>query len=165
MDRLWTPWRFQYVSQPSSSLSPDEEGCILCFLPQASSDSLSWILYRGRTCYVILNRYPYTNGHLMIVPFRHFPLLEDLDEEESLEMMLLARRAQSALRQAYNPEGFNLGMNLGSCAGAGIAGHLHLHLLPRWSGDSNFMTVIGETRVLPETLESTYHKLLPFFTS
>lgn len=101
----------------------------------------------------------------MIVPFRHLPFLEDLNDEESIEMMLLARRAQTALRQAYRPEGFNLGMNLGSCAGAGVAGHLHLHLLPRWSGDTNFMTVTGETRVLPEDLSSTYEKLRPFFLS
>lgn len=164
MDRLWTPWRFQYVSQPSSS-STEEEDCFLCSLPRSAADTNSYVLHRGAHCYVLLNRYPYTNGHLMIVPFRHLPFLEDLNDEESIEMMLLARRAQTALRQAYRPEGFNLGMNLGSCAGAGVAGHLHLHLLPRWSGDTNFMTVTGETRVLPEDLSSTYEKLRPFFLS
>ncbi len=161
MERLWTPWRFSYISQPAASV--EKTDCIFCSLLRADRDRDHFLLYRGPSCFVLLNRFPYTSGHLMISPYRHVPLLTHLRPEETEEMMSLAQRAQAALSERYRPEGFNIGMNLGACAGAGVAGHVHLHVVPRWVGDSNFMTVLGETRVLPETLEQTFEKLLPFF--
>ncbi len=116
-------------------------------------------MYRGQLNYVVLNRYPYSSGHLMIVPFRHGSSLSEATPETAAEMMALARKAEEALRDAYKPDGLNIGMNIGASAGAGVAGHIHLHVLPRWSGDVNFMTAIAETRVLPEALETTYQKL------
>ncbi len=116
-------------------------------------------MYRGKLNYVVLNRYPYTSGHLMIVPFEHVPTLSAASAETAAEMMSLTRRAEDTLREAYHPDGFNLGMNIGASAGAGVAGHIHMHVLPRWLGDANFMTSVSETRVLPEALETTYAKL------
>lgn len=164
MDRLWTPWRFHYVSQTSSSSVAKKEDCVFCSLRDSCSDDSNYILSRNSTCFVILNLFPYTTGHLMVVPYRHLPFLTDLDEKETAEMMSLAQKSQRALQEIYRPQGFNMGINMGCCAGAGIENHIHLHLLPRWSGDSNFMTVVSETRVLPETLACTYQKLLPFFS-
>jgi ATP adenylyltransferase len=154
MDTLWTPWRFQYVTEGTKS-----DRCIFCDAPGLGDDAQAFILQRAEKNYVILNRFPYTTGHLMIVPYAHVPDLVACDGATLGEMMLLARRTQRALATAYRPEGFNLGMNLGRCAGAGVAGHLHLHVLPRWSGDTNFMTVTGETRVQPEDLTVTFEKL------
>ena len=159
MDYLWTPWRFQYVS----SAAQGDLDCIFCHAFSSTRDAELLVLHRASTCAVILNRYPYTAGHLMIAPYRHVPLLEDASREELHEHSELTARSQAARRQAYHPEGFNLGMNLGRCAGAGVAGHFHMHVLPRWSGDANFMTVVGETRVLPEELSATYSKLKRFF--
>jgi ATP adenylyltransferase len=154
MDHLWSPWRYRYVSK-----AEEPEGCIFCLKPRQNRDAQNMILYRGTHCYVILNLYPYTTGHLMVVPFTHVAMLEDASKETLQELMELTAAASRHLRSVYKPKGLNIGMNLGECAGAGIAGHLHMHLLPRWPGDVNFMTAIGETRVLPEDLETTYQRL------
>ena len=160
MDYLWSPWRFQYVSEGTKS-----DRCVFCDKAGAdpSLDRENLILHRGLTNFVLLNLYPYTTGHTMIAPYAHVPMLADLEVETRREMMELASRIQSSLEAAYHPEGYNLGMNLGKCAGAGVAGHLHLHVLPRWTGDSSFMTVVGETRTIPEDLLTTYDKLAGFF--
>ena len=160
MDYLWSPWRYQYVAR-----GPEPSYCIFCESPQNSNDQPSYILRRGRWNYALLNLYPYSTGHLMIVPYAHVPDLSGMAPETMAEMMQLAQVAERALRAEYRPDGFNLGVNIGQCAGAGVAGHLHLHLLPRWCADSNFMTVVGETRVLPEELTTTYRRLLPHFCS
>jgi len=154
MDFLWTPWRYQYIVKPE-----DPTVCVLCAAARPGDDAASFVVHRGERSYVILNRYPYTSGHLMVVPYEHVALLEDLDAESLTEMILLARDAERHLRAVYRPEGLNIGMNLGRAAGAGIAAHVHLHVLPRWTGDTNFMTVTGETRVVPEDLETTWRKL------
>jgi ATP adenylyltransferase len=154
MDYLWTPWRYAYVSGATTS---DE--CIFCAKPKEGDDRKALIPYRGTDCYVILNAFPYTSGHVMIVPFDHVDRLAKLPAKTADEMMRLAQRLETALCRAYNPEGLNLGMNIGKAAGAGVAGHVHLHVLPRWTADSNFMTVVGETRGLPEALETTFDKL------
>ena len=158
MDSLWSPWRYQYVSQTSSG-----ESCIFCEKAKEQRDRENFILYRGKLNYVLLNLYPYTTGHLMVAPYSHFAELGGLSAGILGEMMALAQRAESALRDAYHPDGLNIGMNLGKAAGAGVAGHVHLHILPRWFADSNFMTTIGETRVMPEDLTTTYGKLQPRF--
>ncbi len=160
MDFLWSPWRSHYVA---STKKPS--GCVFCHIAQSSpeSDPASFVLWRGRFNFIILNLFPYTTAHLMIVPFEHIADLSSLEKSASDEMMDLAKRVQRAMMEEYHPNGFNLGMNQGSAAGAGIAGHLHLHLLPRWNGDANFMTTIGETRVLPESLEDTFRKLAKHF--
>ncbi len=163
MDRLWTPWRYQYISGAAGEKTADD-GCVLCALARdEGSDEQNFVLHRAAHNYVVLNLYPYTSGHLMIVPYRHEAALDALDKEMTDELMDLAKRAQTALREAYRPEGFNLGMNLGRVAGAGVAGHVHLHAMPRWAGDANFMSVVGETRVLPEDLPTTYTKLRAIF--
>ena len=161
MDYLWSPWRFRYVSQAGK-----DDPCIFCSRGTAApnQDRQNLVLGRGRRNFVILNLFPYTTGHAMIAPYEHVANLADLEAETLHEMMNLAQQLQRALEAAYHPEGYNLGMNLGRCAGAGIADHLHLHVLPRWTGDSNFMTVVGETRVQPEDLHTTFDKLRPFFT-
>jgi ATP adenylyltransferase len=160
MDHLWTPWRYQYIE---TARCPS--GCVFCEVQNSQEDSSQFILRRGLGCFVILNLYPYTNGHLMVVSNRHIADLHSAFPDELQEFILAAQCAQRALSCVYHPEGFNLGMNLGVCAGAGVDGHLHLHVLPRWKGDTNFMTVTSETRVLPETLPQTYAKLLPYFNS
>ena len=154
MDHLWSPWRYQYVSASTPAAA-----CIFCAKPQEQDDERNLILYRGRQNFVILNLFPYTAGHLMIAPYSHVASLEDADESSTTEMMLLARRAHGWLRSVYRAPGFNLGMNIGASAGAGIAGHIHMHVLPRWPGDVNFMTTVGETRIIPEDLGETYRKL------
>lgn len=158
MDYLWSPWRYRYVSQ-----NPDAGACIFCDKITKGGDKENFILHRGRLNYVLLNIYPYTSGHLMVAPYAHVAELGALTPEALVELMELAQRAERALRETYHPDGLNLGMNLGQAAGAGVAGHLHLHILPRWFADSNFMTTVGETRVLPEDLTATYDKLLAFF--
>ncbi|MGA8144772.1 MAG: HIT domain-containing protein [Candidatus Acidiferrales bacterium] len=154
MDYLWTPWRYRYIADAAK-----DKGCIFCDAVAANDDAKTQIVLRGATSFVILNRYPYTTGHVMVVPFAHVADLAAAEPETLAEMMRMAQRVQIALQQAYHPDGFNLGMNLGRAAGAGVTGHLHLHVLPRWSGDANFMTVVGETRVEPEDLVTTYEKL------
>jgi ATP adenylyltransferase len=154
MDYLWTPWRYQYVTKTG------EPGvCVFCAAPEAADDARTLVVYRGAHNFVILNRYPYSSGHLMVVPYAHVATLADLSEDALAETIQLARRAEKHLRAVYHPDGLNLGMNIGKSAGAGIAGHLHLHVLPRWTGDTNFMTVVGETRVVPEALEATWERL------
>jgi ATP adenylyltransferase len=160
MDYLWSPWRYRYVSQAGKG-----KGCLFCRKAalDAAQDRKELVLHRGRLNFILLNLYPYTTGHVMVAPYAHVAQLDQLSREELVEMMELAQRLQTAIHKSYNPEGYNLGMNLGKCAGAGVADHLHLHLLPRWTGDSNFMTVVGETRVQPEDLLATYDKLAAFF--
>jgi ATP adenylyltransferase len=141
---------------------PLPEECLFCVKPR-SEDAEAHIVYRGRLCYVILNRFPYNNGHLMVAPYAHVATLEDLDMETLTELMKLTQRCLRVLREAYDPEGFNVGMNIGAVAGAGVAEHLHLHIVPRWGGDTNYMTTTGHTRVIPEWLDQTYERLRPLF--
>ncbi len=159
MDRLWSPWRYSYISTAGP-----HQPCIFCAKPAEDRDAENLIVYRGERNFVILNAFPYTNGHLMVAPYAHIAILGELDNETITEMMLLVREAEGHLRAIYRPGGLNIGMNIGECAGAGIAGHLHMHVLPRWPGDANFMTTVAETRVLPEELSTTYEKLAGRFT-
>jgi ATP adenylyltransferase len=154
MDYLWTPWRYAYVSTAEKAV-----GCVFCEAAAATDDRKNLIVYRGKHCFIILNAYPYTPGHVMIVPYAHLDELRKLPPEAANEMMKLSQRTESALRNLYHPDGINLGMNIGKAAGAGIAGHLHMHELPRWVADANFVSVVGETRVLPETLDDTWKKM------
>ena len=154
---LWAPWRMAYIGGPRS------EGCLLCDLPRENKDRESLILHRGPRTYVVMNRYPYNNGHLMIVPYRHCADLGQISSEDSLELMHESQRATRILRRLFGAEGFNVGMNLGTAAGAGIAEHVHVHVVPRWVGDTNFMPVLADTKVMPDYLEATYEKLVPFF--
>jgi ATP adenylyltransferase len=154
MDYLWTPWRYRYIVKARTT-----PGCVFCDLPAANKDEETLIVFRGVKNYIVLNRYPYTPGHIMIVSYAHTADFARLDTDTASEIMALAQRVQAALESVYHPEGFNLGMNLGRSAGAGIADHLHMHLLPRWQGDTNFMTTVGETRLEPEDLSTTYQKL------
>ncbi len=153
MDYLWSPWRYRYVSEAS----PADE-CIFC-KAAAGPDESSYIVYRGKRNFVILNLFPYTSGHVMIAPYEHVATLAEAAVDTLTEMIELARAAERHLGAVYRPKGINIGMNLGECAGAGVAGHIHMHVVPRWHADSNFMTVTGETRVLPEDLAATYAKL------
>jgi ATP adenylyltransferase len=161
MERLWSPWRLAYVTGKTAGSG----GCIFCEAAVLPTDSSPHplVLVRGRASYVILNLYPYNNGHLMIVPNRHIATLVEADHEELSELMRLTRDAEVALAEAYQPQGLNIGANLGRPAGAGIVDHLHIHVVPRWSGDTNFMPVIGQTRVLPEELGETASRLRPIF--
>jgi ATP adenylyltransferase len=152
MDYLWSPWRYQYVQKQIP-----ETGCVFC-RPE------NFVVYRGKLNFVLLNLYPYTTGHLMVVPYEHVSTLDAASPETLQEMILLAQQAQRHLAAIYKPTGFNLGMNLGESAGAGIADHIHLHVLPRWSGDTSFITTVSETRVLPEELSVTHQKLTTAFT-
>ncbi len=154
MDYLWTPWRYRYVAE-----AKNQKGCVFCNAAAANQDEEWLIVQRGVQNFVILNRYPYTTGHVMVVPYAHTADFSGLDRETAGEMMLLSQRVQAAIEDAYHPDGFNLGMNLGHAAGAGIADHLHMHLVPRWTGDTNFMTTVAETRLEPEELSVTYTKL------
>ena len=154
MDYLWTPWRYQYVTTAG-----DRGECIFCAAAQASDDRERLVVHRAARSFVILNRFPYTSGHLMVVPYEHKAALEELADETLVESIRLARDSVRHLRTIYAPEGLNLGMNLGRSAGAGIAEHVHLHVLPRWTGDTSFITTVGETRVVPEDLEVTWEKL------
>lgn len=156
MDYLWTPWRYQYMKEAAAGQQPD---CIFCDAAKRSDDSETLVVLRASNSFVILNRYPYTSGHVMIVPYAHVADLQSCSPEALAEMMQLSKRVEKAFRENYHPDGMNLGMNLGRAAGAGVVGHLHLHALPRWIGDSNFMTVTGETRVNPEDLSTTYSRL------
>jgi len=155
MDHLWTPWRYQYVTK-----AREEKECIFCAAAaDREHDRDRLVVHRGERNLVILNLYPYTTGHVMVVPYEHCASLEQVADETLVELIRLARITEIRLRALYRPDGLNLGLNIGHSAGAGIAGHLHLHALPRWTGDTNFMTVVGETRVLPESLEDTWEKL------
>jgi ATP adenylyltransferase len=162
LDRLFSPWRLDYITGPK-----DKTSCVFCRHAEetrtnsANPDSL--VLLMGEHVYVVLNRYPYNNGHLMVVPYRHTSTLTELDREELDELIVWTQRSEQALREAYPPEGINVGINLGKAAGAGIEEHLHVHVVPRWAGDTNFMTVVAETRVLPEDLSMTARRLRPVF--
>jgi ATP adenylyltransferase len=158
MERLWTPWRMEYIK---SAGAQDQGGCIFCALPDKGDDEAVYILARTENAFAILNAYPYNPGHLMVAPFRHVGELEELDEAELLDSNHLLQRSIRALRETMEPQGYNLGMNLGRIAGAGLPDHLHWHVVPRWGGDTNFMPVLGETKVLPELLSETYAKLRP----
>jgi ATP adenylyltransferase len=167
VDHLWSPWRLEYVTGEKP-----KAGCVFCLQPVPASGGVRpadpgprdpLIVHHGQLCYVILNLYPYNNGHLLVVPYRHEPTLAGLAPEEMHEAGLLTQRAETALREAYHLEGINVGVNLGRVAGAGIVEHVHVHVVPRWHGDTNFMTVVGQTRVLPEKLEATAGRLRPIF--
>lgn len=159
MDRLWTPWRYQYITKtPAAATGPD---CIFCAKAAAGrqADEEGLVVARAEHNFVMLNLYPYSAGHLMIAPYAHVDSLALATQEAAAEMMELARQSERVLRAVYRAPGLNLGMNLGECAGAGVAGHIHLHVLPRWPGDANFMTTVGETRVLPEDLETSLRRI------
>ena len=153
MDYLWTPWRYAYVTGAEQLRK-----CIFCEAPK-ETDEEARIVYRGVHCYIILNTFPYTNGHVMVVPYAHLDELHKLPGDAAQEMMSLTQRMEVVLRSLYRPDGINLGMNVGKAAGAGVAGHIHMHVLPRWVADANFVSVIGETRVLPEALEMTWERV------
>ena len=159
MDFLWSPWRYSYIASAGKSAVP----CVFCISDNPSEDKERLIVYRGVHCFVILNLFPYTSGHFMIAPYAHIARLDEATAEQTSEMMQLTQRGIRAHRLLYQPEGFNIGMNLGHCAGAGIRDHLHLHVVPRWIGDANFMTIAGETRVLPEELHVTHRRLAEVF--
>jgi ATP adenylyltransferase len=158
MDYLWTPWRYQYIIKTG-----EPAGCVFCQAGKATDDKAWLVVHRGAKNFVILNRFPYTSGHLMVVPYEHVATLGEAADETLLEMIRLAKDSERHLGTVYRPEGLNLGMNIGQSAGAGIAGHIHLHILPRWTGDTNFMTVVGETRVVPEDLDVTWSRLRAAF--
>ena len=154
MKYIWSPWRMSYIQQHK-----DENGCVFCKAQEIPDGSENLILYRGKRSFVILNRYPYTSGHLMVVPFQPEASLEGLDAATRAELLELANQVIKMLGSEYQAQGFNVGINIGEAAGAGITDHIHLHVVPRWSGDTNFMSSLGETRVLPETLEDTYRRM------
>jgi ATP adenylyltransferase len=161
MERLWTPWRLAYVTEAATTPT---DGCILC-AAQLPGEHASLVVHTGVRAFVILNKFPYNNGHLMIVPHRHASRLTELDADELLELMVLAQTAERALTEVYRPHAFNMGINLGRPAGAGIADHLHLHVVPRWNGDTSFITVFDDTRVLPEGLSATASRLRDAFAA
>lgn len=160
MDFIFTPWRYAYVSGADKA-----NQCVFCAASQFGDDKAAWIVHRGASCFVILNAFPYTSGHVMVVPYEHLDQLQKLSSKAAQEMMEMTQKLEGILRELYHPDGLNLGMNLGKAAGAGVAGHIHMHVLPRWVADANFMSVIGETRVLPEDLETTYSRLRKAFSS
>ena len=153
MERLWAPWRMEYI------LDERRGDCIFCVKPSRREDRRRLILHRSESSLIMMNRFPYTSGHLMVAPLKHTGDLEDLTSQELLDLSALVKKAVTLLRRAINPQGFNIGMNIGQIAGAGITDHLHVHVVPRWSGDTNFMPIVGETKVLPESLATTYTKL------
>jgi ATP adenylyltransferase len=161
MERLWTPWRGAFVERASGESGKD--ACFLCTKPAEHDDKANLILFRGERAYVLMNLYPYNNGHLLVAPYLHTGDLATLEVPIAQEMTVLLQRAVDVLQRAYSPDGFNVGMNLGKSAGAGVPDHLHTHVVPRWNGDTNFMPVLGETKVLPETLEHSYARLEPLF--
>lgn len=157
MDILWSPWRYDYIT---GSGPVEKTGCVFCnILNNEAGDQEKFILKRAEFNFVILNIYPYTSGHLMVIPYEHFSTLDQASKKVSDEFMDLTKTAQAAISEVYSPDGINLGMNIGKAAGAGVDGHIHMHVLPRWVGDVNFMTAIGQTRTIPETLPTTYEKL------
>lgn len=161
MDRLWSPWRSEYIASAGDA---DPTACVFCKLrDEPENDAANFVVHRASHNFVALNRYPYISGHLLIVPYEHVGELDAAVKATTDELMDLTKRAQTALRELYRPDGFNVGMNLGRAAGAGIADHIHIHILPRWAGDTNFMTSVAEARVLPEDLATTYQKLRPVF--
>jgi ATP adenylyltransferase len=157
LDRLWSPWRSDYIASAGDA---DSSVCVFCKLrDEPDNDPTNFVVHRASHNFIVLNRYPYTSGHLLIVPYEHLGDLDMAAKATTDELMDLTKKCQTALREVYLPNGFNVGMNLGRAAGAGIAGHIHIHILPRWAGDTNFMTSVAEARVLPEDLSTTYEKL------
>jgi ATP adenylyltransferase len=154
--RIWAPWRLPYVKDASKD---NEAGCIFCIKPAEEDDEKNLIVHRGERCFVILNLFPYTNGHLMVAPYAHLATLPELDADTVAEMMGLAQRAMTVLDEKYNPQGYNAGLNQGRVAGAGYDAHIHLHVVPRWAGDTNYMPVLADTRVMPQSLEDSYNAL------
>lgn len=157
LGRLQAPWRFKYITTADETA---KSGCFFVDLPKQNEDRTNLILYRGKTAFVMLNAFPYTSGHLMIAPYKHTAALSDLDDDEMLEINQLLSACTRWLNAAYSPSGFNIGVNIGSAAGAGVPTHIHWHIVPRWAGDTNFMTVVGEVRVIPQDLFDSYDKLL-----
>jgi ATP adenylyltransferase len=160
MEVKFTPWRMAYINSDGVAKN---DGCVLCTYGRVTPDVSNLVLYQGATCYVIMNLYPYNTGHLMVTPYAHVADLPGLDAATAAELFELARRCVAILNTALAPHGFNLGMNLGRTAGAGIDEHLHMHIVPRWTGDANFMPIVAGTKLIPETLDQTYAKLLPLF--
>jgi ATP adenylyltransferase len=161
VERLWTPWRRPFVEGGDRR----KDDCFLCTIAAQHDDRANLVLWRGPLAFVLMNLYPYTNGHLLVAPYLHHADLATLESSIANELMALTQRSVDVLHRAYRPEALNVGMNLGKAAGAGLPDHLHTHIVPRWNGDTSFMTVVGDTRVLPETLEETYERLLPVFHS
>jgi len=161
-DIMWSPWRMSYITAEKEHGFEGPE-CVFCDLPARDDDARTYILYRGERAFVIMNLYPYNNGHLMMVPYAHVDSLAELDEPTVTELMTLAQRSQAVLGERMRPQGFNLGVNQGRAAGAGIADHVHMHLVPRWVGDTNFMPALGDVRVMPQHLDETYALLRPGF--
>lgn len=159
MKHIWAPWRIDYIK------SSKEEGCFLCRYFNDSQDRLNLVLARGKTCAVVMNRYPYTGGHLMICPYRHISNLAELSDAEMLECMKWSALSVEILKKHMKPDGFNLGINLGDAGGAGLKDHLHMHVVPRWVGDTNFTSVVGDLRVIPQALEALWMELQPSFES
>jgi ATP adenylyltransferase len=160
MKQLWTPWRMKYILGMKKNSDLKKQGCIFCEKLKENKDEDNFILYRGKTAFIILNIFPYNNGHLMVAPYKHLGELERLKDEELGELMSLVKKSTGLLKKALNPQGFNIGLNIGRVAGAGIEDHIHIHIVPRWEGDTNFLPLIGETKVIPELLKDTYKKLL-----
>ncbi len=158
MDVLWAPWRMEYILSDK-----EDDQCIFCPTEDRTNDEERLILYVGPMSMVIMNRYPYINGHLLVMPVRHVSTLDALSEEEALDLIITVRKTINVLKQEMSPEGFNVGLNLGKVAGAGVEEHMHFHIVPRWNGDTNYMTVLGDVRVIPEHIRETYKKLLPYF--
>jgi ATP adenylyltransferase len=160
MKHIWTPWRMKYIESDHK-----EEGCVFCIAQAKVDGANNLIAFRGERAFVILNLYPYSNGHLMVVPYDHIPTLEELDQPTRAEIMELTSQCMVVLKKIYRPQGFNVGANIGTVAGAGVPGHVHVHIVPRWGGDTNFMSTLGETRVLPEAIEVTYQRVCEGFKS
>jgi ATP adenylyltransferase len=160
MDFLWSPWRYDYIASAGKKPS----SCVFCIGEDQTGDLDRLVLHRGQSCFIILNLFPYTSGHLMIAPYEHLNSVVHASTEQTSELMELTKRSIQGLTEVYQPEGFNVGMNLGHVAGAGVRDHYHMHVVPRWAGDSNFMTITGETRVLPEALPRTYERLKALFS-
>jgi ATP adenylyltransferase len=158
MEQLWAPWRMEYIE------SSKPEGCIFCDKPREGRDERSYILCRGKWNFVMLNNYPYNPGHVMVAPYKHIAALEDMSDEELLEYSRMVAISVEVLKEAFHPHGFNAGINIGKVGGAGVEGHIHTHVVPRWEGDTNFMPVVADTRVIPQALDSTYQKLAPLFS-
>jgi ATP adenylyltransferase len=158
MQNLWAPWRMEYI------LGDRPRACIFCPDGNGETDEERLLLYRGELSMVVMNRFPYSNGHLLVAPWKHSPSLDDLKNDELLDLIRTVRASVGVLRETMSPDGFNVGLNIGTVAGAGFEAHVHFHIVPRWDGDTNFMTVFAEVRVVPEQIQQTYKKLLPYFT-
>ena len=154
MDYLWTPWRYHYVTTPGK---PSD--CVFCTAARSAEDETHFVVYRAKYNFIILNRFPYTSGHIMVVPYAHVRQMDALEDEALVELIRLTRECEQRLNELYEPDGLNIGMNLGKSAGAGVADHIHMHVMPRWTGDTSFITTVSETRILPELLEVTWQRL------